>query len=477
MDPWGRNPWPGNPYGNFTFRANSLNDQIKPTTTDRQGGVMSVKVESLLAHTCTNAKTPDFTTLEPHPSVLSGLGIQRMQPGNAVGLEIGSVYSHAEELHPRGGAGRDSDASSVQQEDRVPIQPAGAPGSNQVARASGPMSSSVVIPNRPKPGRKPIAQEDAADRRRIQNRMAQRSFRDKRQQKLADTQMELEERKRAYEKTINELERKLDAERREKQELVAQIEGMVARLQNAEGRAGQPQVKMRQTQAFGSNVGYLGTAPPLSLNTNQPTYGGYGPSSEITPPGDSAFGHIEQDFTAYRAGAMHNGHRQAMGNDGSMDFGTNIAGNCGFCTDDQNCACKQEQAQQMAEQSCASVPGTCAACRADPSRAQACRDLATVADFSSHPSTSDPSGMYAPRTSCSQLVGQFRQMGERRGSISEYFDGQIQAYPNAVNGGFDVDEQQAAEVLQTLSSSRRSTMISPTNTGQRHVVGDASRGF
>ncbi|KAK0858253.1 hypothetical protein LTR02_013995 [Friedmanniomyces endolithicus] len=444
MDPWGRNPWPGNPYGNFTFRAGSLND---------------------------------FTTLEQHPSVLSGLGIQRMQPGNAVGLQIGSVYSHAEELHPRGGAGRDSDASSVQQEDRVPIQPAGAPGSNQVARASGPMSSSVVIPNRPKPGRKPIAQEDAADRRRIQNRMAQRSFRDKRQQKLADTQMELEERKREYEKKINELERKLDAERREKQELAAQIEGMIARLQNVEGRAGQPQIKMRQTQPFGSSVGYLGTAPALSLNTNQRPYGGYGPSSEMTPPGDSAFGHLEQDFTAYRAGAMHNGLRQAMGNDGSsMDFGTNIGGNCGFCTDDQNCACKQEQAQQMTEQSCASAAGTCAACRTDPSRAQACRDLATVANFSSQPSTADPSGMYAPRTSCSQLVGQFRQMGERRGSISEYFDGQIQAYPNAVEGGFDVDEQQAAEVLQTLSS-RRNTDVSPTNIGQRQVVGDASRRF
>ncbi|KAK0346693.1 hypothetical protein LTR59_002619 [Friedmanniomyces endolithicus] len=396
-----------------------------------------------------------------------------MQPGNA----IGSVYSHAEELHPRGGAGRDSDASSVQQEDRVPIQPAGAPGSNQVARASGPMSSSVVIPNRPKPGRKPIAQEDAADRRRIQNRMAQRSFRDKRQQKLADTQMELEERKREYEKKINELERKLDAERREKQELAAQIEGMIARLQNVEGRAGQPQIKMRQTQPFGSSVGYLGTAPALSLNTNQRPYGGYGPSSEMTPPGDSAFGHLEQDFTAYRAGAMHNGLRQAMGNDGSsMDFGTNIGGNCGFCTDDQNCACKQEQAQQMTEQSCASAAGTCAACRTDPSRAQACRDLATVANFSSQPSTADPSGMYAPRTSCSQLVGQFRQMGERRGSISEYFDGQIQAYPNAVEGGFDVDEQQAAEVLQTLSS-RRNTDVSPTNIGQRQVVGDASRRF
>ncbi len=31
MDPWGRNPWPGNPYGNFTFRAGSLNGKSSDT--------------------------------------------------------------------------------------------------------------------------------------------------------------------------------------------------------------------------------------------------------------------------------------------------------------------------------------------------------------------------------------------------------------------------------------------------------------
>lgn len=53
------------------------------------------------------------------------------------------------------------------------------------ALASGPMSRPVMVPDRPKPGRKPIAnEENTADRRRAQNRNAQRNFRDKRQQRV-----------------------------------------------------------------------------------------------------------------------------------------------------------------------------------------------------------------------------------------------------------------------------------------------------
>lgn len=153
------------------------------------------------------------------------------------------------------------------------------------------MSSNVVVPSRPKPGRKPIAQEDAADRRRVQNRMAQRSFRDKRQQKLADTQMELEERKREYQMNVNELERNLAAERKDKQELAL-------RLQDAEARIEQLESKLRQTQPFANGTsGFFGAPPTLSVNTSQRTYGRYGAASQPTPPEDSAFGLFEQEFT------------------------------------------------------------------------------------------------------------------------------------------------------------------------------------
>ncbi|KAK3622058.1 hypothetical protein LTR56_022430 [Elasticomyces elasticus] len=408
-------------------------------------GAMSVKIEAFI--TRANEKTTDLT-FGQQPSLLLDTGFQRMQQDPTAGSSIG--YSQPEELQPRDGSSIASSANV--REDRVPIPPASA------TRASGPMSSTVVIPNRPKPGRKPIAQEDAADRRRVQNRLAQRSFRDKRQQKLADTQLELEEKKREYEQNINNLQRKLDTERREKQDLATQLKEAEARAENAE-------VKLRQVQALNNATGFFGAAPSLSVNTNQRAYGGYGAASHPTPPEDSAsaFGHLEQDFTSYRTSTTQNGLRQTNSND-SMDFTTNMSSDCGFCTDDQNCACKQgQQGRQIAEQ-CAPVPGTCAGCRADPVRAQACRELATIATFNSRPPTADEAGQFAPRMSCSQLVGQFRQFGERPGSISEIFSpGQINAYPQ-VGGGYDVDQQEAAEVLQTLS--RRNTVISPTDVSQ-----------
>jgi hypothetical protein len=55
---------------------------------------------------------------------------------------------------------------------------------------SGPMTSDVQIPARSKPGRKPITDDDG-NRRREQNRTAQRKFRDSRAEKLKVTQAEL----------------------------------------------------------------------------------------------------------------------------------------------------------------------------------------------------------------------------------------------------------------------------------------------
>lgn len=69
------------------------------------------------------------------------------------------------------------------------------PGSGQPHAAMGPMSVGVTIPPRPKPGRKPIEPQHAQDRRRVQNRMAQRNFRDKRQLKLVEAQEENEKMK------------------------------------------------------------------------------------------------------------------------------------------------------------------------------------------------------------------------------------------------------------------------------------------
>ena len=99
------------------------------------------------------------------------------------------------------------------------------------------MSSHVVVPPRPRPGRKPIAQEDAADRRRLQNRIAQRNFRDKRQQKLYETQSELEDRKQEWKAHTSDLEIKLDAMRRMESALKTEKRGLEQDLTSWKHRA------------------------------------------------------------------------------------------------------------------------------------------------------------------------------------------------------------------------------------------------
>ncbi|KAK3068891.1 hypothetical protein LTR53_013190 [Teratosphaeriaceae sp. CCFEE 6253] len=427
---------------------------------------MQIKIETLT--TCADDKTPDF--------LASQAGNPFMPQDNGIGLQLGNAFPPPEEIQPRSAGGSSISGSisgssygndtNTQREERVPISAV----PPQVIKASGPMSSSVVIPDRPKPGRKPIAGEDAVDRRRVQNRMAQRSFRDKRQQKLSDITVELEERKGDYQRAVNELERKMAIERKQKQDLASQIETLTARLHAAEARAEKAEAKLRQSQALlGSTTGYFGgvhgTLPALSVTTQQRNYGGFGVSSQPTPPEDSTFGHLEQDFTNYRQSQLSNGHRQAISNDGSaMDFTGNMSSDCGFCTDDQNCACKQPQTEA------GPFPGTCTACRTDPAHAAACRDLAVAADFTPRPpgvlensQLLDPmTGLPIPpqRVSCQQLVAGFRQHGERTASITEIYDGQLHAWPSAA-GGYDVDQREAAAVLQTLAS-RRNTLVSPS---------------
>lgn len=133
---------------------------------------------------------------------------------------------------------------------------------SHAAPSSGPMSTTVVIPPRPRPGRKPMQQEDAADRRRLQNRIAQRNFRDKRQQKLVETQQELDDRRRDYQDRINDLTRELERLRqdtREKTEQSArQVRAAEVRAQAAEARAQQMELRMKQEQQAASLVSLQG---------------------------------------------------------------------------------------------------------------------------------------------------------------------------------------------------------------------------
>jgi hypothetical protein len=207
------------------------------------------------------------------------------------------------------------------------------------------MSSKIVMPARPKPGRKPIAQEDAADKRKVQNRVAQRNFRDKRQQKLVETQAELD-RVREESRVLNG---NLMAEVQKLKDQLREKDAMIEQLQAANQRDGQDP---RQTTL-------TGMGPALRVDSNVQHA-----RNPITPPDDS--GQYEIDFTAAYARPSTLKHSSS-----SDDF--DLGGStCGFCTDAQNCACRQG-AQEAADAT--PQPGNCAGCRADPRRAQACRDL------------------------------------------------------------------------------------------------------
>ncbi|KAK4544264.1 hypothetical protein LTR36_004474 [Oleoguttula mirabilis] len=419
--------------------------------------------------------------------------LRSMQEG---GPFLPSTYARPEEVHPRRpdiGGSHDLDGRFAQGAARVPLPPQNLNPIAQAPLPSGPMSSNVVIPPRPRPGRKPIPQEDAADRRRLQNRIAQRNFRDKRQQKLWETQVELEERKQDYQERINELERQLDDLRREKKT-------RDKALKAAERRAMEVEKLLQQSLIHGgrTTAGY----PPNGLQSTAaatfpppPAMGAYGASSVPTPPEESYF---ETDYTnAFQSGQRQTGHplRPTISNDSvHMDFsrGMDSDDRCGFCTDDQNCACRNESRQnahEAASGATAIAPGSCDDCRRDPTRAQACRDLATGASFAPRPSTSEGSRLFdnnngngngngnglamsmaPPRISCSAMVESFRQYGERTSSISELLGGQMRAFPLAT-GGYEIEEHEAAQVLQSLS--RRNTMVAePLG---RMSVEDASR--
>jgi len=385
---------------------------------------------------------------------------------------------------------------------RVPLPPQKKSiSSGQASSPIGPMSAQVQIPPRPKPGRKPLQQEHAADRRRLQNRIAQRNFRDKRQQKLHETQQELEERKVEYQEEINDLHRQLDEMRRQNLELQRRLNSAENRIQDAEK-------KFQQSQLYGNRVstGYPQTSMatttasatfPLAINTNHRNIGAYN-ASVPTPPEDNTFGEI--DFTNHFRNSQQqsaNALTLSVSNDSNnaMDYAggsMDIEDRCGFCTDDQNCACRNEQqAKQNANEAsfAAAVPtnnvgsGNCDACRRDPARAQACREMAMGARSST---TEGPrfyennGGMMGPpagRTSCSSLVDHFRFRSfdsQRTPSIAELVPGQVvNVYP-VVGNGYEIEEAQAAEALQTLSGSRRGTMASmPDQSGG--FIGDGSQ--
>ncbi|KXT10163.1 hypothetical protein AC579_9750 [Pseudocercospora musae] len=433
-------------------------------------------------------------------------------PGRWAGHHVLSAEQSLAAAHSR-----ISNTGAVQ---KVPIQrePArrdsrrssGSPGAQRenegamTVLASGPMSSAVTIQARPKPGRKPIPHEDAQDRRRVQNRVAQRNFRDKRQQKLQDAVDELAARKLEYETSVSEYQRRIDALTQQHNNLQSQLRAAVDRAQAETLRANNAEERVRALEAQVasyqertrtsiqagsaaiSGQGSIGGFRAMSnteiskaLTETPPVEADAGPS----PPASEEDQPYEIDFTNYgrtTQTSSNYGLRVTTGHDSNeMDFSFDRSDDkCGFCTDDQNCACKQEKVVERVIEApivvrSVTLPGSCDMCRADPVRAQACRDMARSTNMSAQTPVTTPTSetprtsifdsrtgltamMPPPRMSCSSMVDAFHKFGERTSSIASLFGGKaLTAYP-AATGGYEFEETQAAEVLSTLS--RRSTM-------------------
>lgn len=76
---------------------------------------------------------------------------------------------------------------------------------------------------RPKPGRKPLPADQSNDRRRVQNRLAQRNFRDKRQQKLSDCVKTIEENRQQYQEEIREMARRHGEEKKALEDQIKEL--------------------------------------------------------------------------------------------------------------------------------------------------------------------------------------------------------------------------------------------------------------
>lgn len=185
-----------------------------------------------------------------------------------------------------------------------------------------------------------------------------------------------------------------------------------------------------------------------------------------TPPEETYY---ETDYTNFgRTDPSSYSLRHATSNESDPMDTTMDDDQCGFCSDESNCVCLQAKIAKRKEAAAppppaVTLPGNCEACRLDPARAQACRDMASSTRIAARaPLTQAPrpnltSSMPPPDYSCSAMVDKFNQFGERHATIGNLFGrGQLTAYPRQ-NGGYEFEEKEAAEVLSTLS--RRSTMV------------------
>ncbi|CAD0112251.1 unnamed protein product [Aureobasidium uvarum] len=267
---------------------------------------------------------------------------------------------------------------------------------------NGPLSKEVVLISRPKPGRKPMAdQNDSTDKRKNQNRQAQRNFRDRRAQKCQELEIENAQLKAE----------KAEAEAREST-LIADNARLAATVGDAVAGKAQAVLELQQERErnmelqrqIGNccNAYYPVKAIMLTLAQRSVIVPNFVSSVHqiLTPPSDNdPHDEYEVDFTNIYATRKPSAFASGLGTDE----------HCGFCSDVENCICRQQEelnnkslpslppidssratAQPklpsdistpsfLEARTEASGPGTCDMCLADPEKARQCRELAEVA--------------------------------------------------------------------------------------------------
>ncbi|KAH0171201.1 hypothetical protein KCU67_g2295, partial [Aureobasidium melanogenum] len=369
---------------------------------------------------------------------------------------------------------------------------------NDSAVNNGPLSRDVVLKPRPKPGRKPMAdQNDSSDKRKTQNRMAQRNFRDRRAQKCNDLEIENAQLKANHESDRSAWIEQLRQRDAENARLSAQLADGNAKsaqidLENRQlkDRIAEMQRELDAAKAHHANAHAHPSHPQRSVASNLVS----SVHQILTPPSDNdPHDEYEVDFTNIYASRKPSAFTSGLGTDE----------HCGFCSDVENCICRQQEELNnkslpslppidssraitqpklssdistpsfLEARTEASGPGTCDMCLADPEKARQCRELAEVAfkDKEAAASRSDDFGSKdmgtvtlrrlqqldsakpRERTSCSDFFQQAQQRNVRfrRDDYQQIkhvyrLDGRSQHSPY-----MEMDTQDAAHALAALS--------------------------
>jgi hypothetical protein len=270
---------------------------------------------------------------------------------------------------------------------------------------------------------------EGGEKRKAQNRNAQRRFRDKRQQKLED-QVEVNDglRKEIQDCNAN-YERRLSAVRMQHQSELQLLQQRFERQQEEIVSLKAALDKANEERRTYSSTNFASRGlESMSLHSHAHAQA---IEAVSTPPHEN-----EIDFTNYG---------RSMGTDDK----------CGFCGTGDTCPCSQSAAAAAAAAASTRLtgPGTCDQCRSDPTgeRARACMAMAANSTATATDSQLPPNRTGRKTVPCGTVVDAFQNAHAEPSSISTLFGGQkMKAYATD-RGGFDFEHNEAAKVLVQLN--------------------------